>query len=306
MKISCIVHTRNSGRTLEQALASVSWADELIVVDMESKDDTLDIARRWQARILNQPPVPRVDGIRNRFLDQATHDWILVLDSDEYLADDGEKAVRELIEQHQHRFDAIAIPRFNTIAGRTMRGSNWYPDHQIRLFKKGQVAWSDSVHKLPEVVSGSHRLLELRPPHCLHIFHTNYLDIPAFVRRQVEYACSDSYDHNPDNFDFSDYLAKAYENLALYEDQERDGDLSHALSLLMAWDSIVRGLIHWQSLQPRPALSYMTALPIAQKKVSRSKIFLRKLRMRHYATAYVARRLLDIGRNLFRLGRASR
>ncbi|MFH1155143.1 MAG: glycosyltransferase family 2 protein [Pseudomonadota bacterium] len=301
MKISCIVHTRNSGETLGRTLASAAWVNELIVVDMESTDDTMMIAKQFNAVIFHHPVVPRVDGIRNIFIEKASHDWVLVLDSDEYLSDDAAEIMMQLIEQYQMKIDAFSIPRFNTIAGQVMKGSNWYPDHQIRLFKKGCVRWGDTTHRLPDVLTGPHRLLELCPPDCLHIHHANYKDIRSFVQRQVDYALNDSYDPAPGKYDFSDYIAMAYERLALHHDPENDGDLSHALSLLMAWDAVVRGILHWEKLNPRPPLSYLKALPMTQQKVPRWRILLRKLGFRHFAVAYVARRLLAMGKGLIRL-----
>jgi len=327
MKISAIVHTRNSEKNLTKALKSISWADELIVVDMESCDKSVEIAKSFNAVVYHQDVVPRVDGIRNHYLEKTANEWILVLDSDEYLADDGESSIRELITTHDRNYDAFAIPRFNHIADQVMQSSDWYPDHQIRLFRKGCVCWSDTNHQLPAVTSGPHRLLELKLPNCLHIHHDNYPDLKSFIRRQLNYALDDVYDSDPENFDFSDYIARAYENLALHNDPQKDGDLSHALSLLMAWDAVVRGLIHWDSLEPQPplaylralplaqsrvsrrkiflrklGLAYLRALPLAQSRVSRRKIFLRKLGLRHYATAYVARRLLGMVKGILRIG----
>src|SRR5262245_40854067 len=111
MKISCVVHTCNSETTIERALRSVIWADELIVVDMCSSDQTIAIAQRFTDHIYSTPVVPRVDGIRNDFVSKAEHEWIFVLDSDEYLAEDGGESIRRLVEQHSRRYDAIAIPR---------------------------------------------------------------------------------------------------------------------------------------------------------------------------------------------------
>ena len=301
MKISAIVHTRNSQTTLAQTLSTIIWVDDLIVVDMESSDDTIKIAKSFKARLFHQPLVPRVDGIRNKFLEKADGEWILVLDSDEYLAADGQNNIKKLLVTYSRSFDAFAIPRFNQIAGQVMRGSDWYPDHQTRLFRKDCVRWSDTNHQLPEVITGDHRLMELRPPDCLHIHHNNYADIKSFIRKQLDYALNDVYDSKLENFDFSDYMARAYENLALHNDPQKDGDLSHALSLLMAWDAVVRGIIHWESLTPRPPLAYLRALPMVQGKVSRRKILLRKLSLRHYATAYVARRLLGMVKGILRI-----
>jgi glycosyltransferase involved in cell wall biosynthesis len=267
VKISAVVHTFNSESTLEKTLQSLMWADEVIAVDMGSSDATFEIAARYTQNIKTIPKAPRVDGIRNEALKNASHPWILVVDSDAYLAEDSGQALREYIDKYGALYDAFALPRCNTIAGQIMRGSLWYPDHVIRLFKKGTVQWSDTTHVLPVVTTGSHRLLHLKPPHCPHLHHRNYEDIRHFIRKQLEYALADRYDPDPENFDFSSHVARAYENLAVRCDPDQDGDLSHALSLVMAWDGIIRGLVHWDMLERRPSLGYFKALPIASSKV---------------------------------------
>lgn len=261
MRVSGIVHTRNSVDTVERALATLRWVDELLVVDMASDDGTLAVAARLADRVLHAPVAARVDDVRNQFLAGATHEWIFVLDSDEYLAADAAEQVAALVRTHGSRVDAFAIPRFNYIAGQVMRGSGWYPDHQVRLFRRGMVRWRDGHHLPPEVLTGPHRLLHLSPPECLHLHHLNYRDLRHFVRKQVDYALNGLYDPDPRRFDFADYVAAAHERLALCHDTARDGDLSHALALLLAWDAIVRGLLHWDSLDPRPDLGALVALP---------------------------------------------
>jgi glycosyltransferase involved in cell wall biosynthesis len=281
-RISCIVHTRDSERTLERALASVAWADELLVVDMQSRDRSREIAARYATRLLEAPLVPRVDAIRNRYLEQAAHEWILVLDSDEYLADDAQDNVRGLVREAADEIDAFAIPRFNSIAGQILRGSGWYPDHQLRLFRRGTVQWSDATHVAPRLLTGRGRRRVLEPPGCLHLHHENYADLAHFVRKQLAYAVDDRYDDDPSRFRFEDYLERAYRELAVRRDPERDGDLSRALSLLMAWDAVVRGLLHWDRLRPRPPLPDAVALPPVERGRDRSGLrgLLRRLRRR--------------------------
>jgi glycosyltransferase involved in cell wall biosynthesis len=293
-RISAIVHTRDAAATLETALRSLAWADEILVVDMASRDATLEIARRHATRILETEIAPRVDGIRNRYAAEASGDWVFVLDADESLADDAGDEIRRLIAEHGERCDAFAIPRFNSIAGQVMRGSGWYPDHQLRLFRKGTVRWSDTHHTPPEVLSGRGRLMELMPPACLHIHHRNYESLRHFAEKQLVYALSDRYDARPESFDFADYVARAYQTLATRDEPDLDGDLSHALALLLAWDQIVRGLVHWESLATRPPLGLLAALPVATERVPWWRVRLRRWLGRRHAWAYYARRLRDV------------
>ncbi len=263
VEISAIVHTRDSEATLDRALRSLRWVSELIVVDMESGDGTREIATRYGARILTASPAPRVDGIRNRYLTEASNEWLFVLDSDESVAADAADAVERLLDEHASAFDAFAIPRFNRIGDHVLRGSGWYPDHQIRLFRRGTVEWSDTTHQPPRVVTGLNRLLHLTPPDCLHIHHRNFRDLREFIERQAAYAINDRYPTEPEGFAFSDALARAYGELAERRAGSVDGDLSQALAMIMAWDQVIRGLLHWEGLEPRPPLDASAALPIA-------------------------------------------
>ena len=297
MRVSGIVHTRNSADTVERALATLRWVDELLVVDMASDDGTLAVAERLADRVLHAPVVARVDDVRNQFLAGATHEWIFVLDSDEYLAADAAEQVAALVRTHGNRVDAFAIPRFNYIAGQVMRGNGWYPDHQVRLFRRGMVRWRDGHHLPPEVLTGPDRLLHLSPPECLHIHHLNYRDLRHFVRKQVDYALNGLYDPDPRRFDFADYVAAAHERLALYQDTARDGDLSHALALLLAWDAIVRGLLHWDSLDPRPDLGALVALPTGAARGSAPRAGMRERLAPVMPAARLVRRFIRAGRS---------
>ena len=260
LEITVIIHTRNAEPTLSRLMESVRWAEECIVVDMDSHDRTCEIARQYGATVLQAPVVQRIDGIRNDFLGCGRHEWILVLDADEYLAEDAEQIIHELLEQYKRSCDAFFIPRYNMIAGQIMRGSNWYPDQQIRLFRKGCVQWSDTTHKLPEVLTGQERLHTLEPPGCLHIHHENYNSVEQFIERQIQYALKDNYPAN--GFSFEDCVAKAYEEFNVRLDEKNDGELSFALATVMAWDKVIRGLIHWERLGRKESLSRAYSLPV--------------------------------------------
>ena len=259
-KITVIIHTRDSQATLPRLLDSVNWADECIVVDMESADRTCEIALQYGVTLLSTSVVPRVDGIRNHFIERAQHEWIFILDSDEYLSADAAQVVINLIQDYEHSRDIFSIPRYNMIAGQIMRGSGWYPDHQIRLFRKGCVRWSDSTHKLPELLTTPERIQRLDPPGCLHIHHDNYSSITQFIDKQLKYALNDRYPE--DGFSFESYVAKAYEEFSFRLDEKNDGELSFALATVMAWDHVMRGLIHWELLGRKVSLSHAFSLPV--------------------------------------------
>lgn len=262
--ITLLVHTRNSERTLPRLLSSTGWCDERIIVDMSSTDGTVATAEAANCRVISIPVEPFRDSIRNRFLAEPSCEWTLVLDADECLATDAEEHLRGLLSQLDPDVDAIRMPRFNTIAGRVMRGSGWYPDHQVRLFRTGAVEYESAHHRPPRLLDGTRRMITLEPPHCPHIHHQNYSGIADFVERQVRYAVTDVHDSAPADFDFTAYLARAAAEFDARHQPGADGDLSYALALLMYWNQVVRGLLHWEHLDHAPSLPAEFPFPVVE------------------------------------------
>ena len=261
LPISIVTHTRNSARTLPRLLETTAWAGERLVVDMASTDETRAIAQAAGCRVMETPLSPVVDSVRNAFFEQAENEWIFVLDSDEYLAVDAPEAIGDLLKANTNT-DVFSIPRYNYIAAQVMRGSGWYPDHQTRLFRQGTVRWQDGHHRPPtiSVEADRHRILE--PPHCLHIHHQNYAGLSEVIEKQLRYALTDRYETEPEAFDFHAYLGESLAELKRRFDPGNDGDLSSALATVMAWDRIMRGLIHWDRLGRTPSLQYGYSLPV--------------------------------------------
>ncbi len=263
LALSLLVFTRNSYETLPHLLATTQWASERVIVDMKSTDGTAELCEAAGCRVISIDPTFSVDAIRNSYLEEAALEWMLVLDSDEYLSADAPEEFTTLVERHGEAFDAFALPRYNTIAGQVVQGGQFYPDHQVRLFRKGFVRWHDGHHHPPEVLGG--RLMLLEPP-CVHIHHRNYPDLQSFIERQLRYALTDSYDADPASFDFSDYVGQAYAAFAQRHDSSRDGELSTALATVLAWDRIMRGLIHWERTGRAAPLDEAFTLPIVAQR----------------------------------------
>ena len=256
---SMIVHTRNAAATLPALIASTGWMAERIAIDMQSSDDTVALCREAGFEVVSIPEAPAVDPVRNEHLHRAAHEWTLVMDADEHLSDDAQSELARLIAKNGDRYDAFALPRYNSIAGQIMRGSLFYPDQQIRLFRKGHVRWQAGHHRPPKVIGG--RLLLLEPP-CVHIHHLNYPDLESFITRQLRYALTDDYSTDPASFDFSNYIGEAYATFARRHDTAADGDLSTALATVLAWDQVMRGLIHWERTGRKQPLGEAFSLPV--------------------------------------------
>jgi len=147
-KISIVIHTFNSAKTLEQTLVSVKDFDEIIVCDMYSEDDTLSIAQKYNCLIITHERCGIVEPARNMAIQSASHEWVLVVDSDEVVSNDL-KALLYAITDQENPVDAYGIPRKNYFMGRFMHAG--YPDYQIRFLKKSKALWPPFVHARPQI-----------------------------------------------------------------------------------------------------------------------------------------------------------
>ena len=147
-KITALVHTRNESAWLAGCLETLQWADELIVADMTSTDDTREIATRFGARIIDMPLHPVVEPVRNLALSQCTHDWVLIVDADERVPATLAEHLRTLAKTSPA--SAIGLPRKNFFLGEWMEHGFW-PDHQVRFVRRKQINWPTLVHEPPKV-----------------------------------------------------------------------------------------------------------------------------------------------------------
>ena len=138
-KLTVTVITRNESSNIDAAIESVSWADEIVVVDAESSDDTVPRARRHRARV-EVRPWPGFSAQKNYAASIASNDWILSIDADERvtpaLADEVKALLASEPPQRGYR-----VPRVSWYLGRWIRGTDWYPDYQLRLYDRRAGAW---------------------------------------------------------------------------------------------------------------------------------------------------------------------
>lgn len=133
--LSVAIVAHNEAQNLARTLASVGWADEIVLVDSGSTDGTLDIASQYKVSIFEEPWKgygPQV----NSALDKCTHSWILNVDADEAVTPELAKEIQTLLAGSPE-FEGYTVPRLNLIFGRWMRHGGLYPDRKLRLFRQG-------------------------------------------------------------------------------------------------------------------------------------------------------------------------
>ena len=136
MTLSVIIITKNEAAVIERCLASVAWADEIIVFDTDSSDGTADIARGLGAKVTSAPDWPGFGPQKNRALALATGDWVLSIDADEWITAELRSEIEKAIAAPDF-LPAYRMPRLSSYCGRTMRHSGWWPDRVFRLFRRG-------------------------------------------------------------------------------------------------------------------------------------------------------------------------
>ncbi len=181
--ISVVVNTKNAAETLDRALASVAWADEIVVVDMHSTDDTAKIAKKYTKKIFNHKDVGYVEPARNFAINKASGDWILVLDADEEVSSSLAEKLQQLVSGDATA-QAYYLPRKNILFGQWYRYGGYWPDHNIRFFKKGSVTWSNAIHAVPTLTG---KVDYLAASEKLAIIHHHYTTIDQFVERLTRY-----------------------------------------------------------------------------------------------------------------------
>lgn len=147
--LSVVFITLNEAANLPRTLASVRWAQEIVVVDSGSTDASLAIARQWEARVFEEP-WRGFGPQKNSAISHATGDWILSLDADEEVSP-GLAAEIQAILTGKPPFDAYRIPRLNHFLGRPLRHGGYWPDPKLRLFRRGVAQFQDRpVHETLE------------------------------------------------------------------------------------------------------------------------------------------------------------
>src|SRR5579862_4129879 len=146
MQISATIITLNEERNIARAIDSLSCADEVLVIDSGSTDQTREMAILHGARVIEEP-WRGYAAQKNFAACCATHDWILSLDADESLSEVLEAEILEL-KREGPRFDAYDMPRMAQYCGRWILHSGWYPDPKVRLYHRERASWAgDFVHE---------------------------------------------------------------------------------------------------------------------------------------------------------------
>ncbi|KKQ95779.1 MAG: Glycosyl transferase family 2 [Candidatus Woesebacteria bacterium GW2011_GWB1_43_14] len=242
-----VINTLNEEENLPLALGSIKEiADEIIVVDMQSEDKTRIVAKKAGAKVFGFKRMGYVEPARNFAISKATKKWVLILDADEEIPSSLSRKLVNLTRETEYSY--FSIPRKNIIFGKWIKRSNWWPDYNIRFFKKGAVDWGDEIHSVPVTV-GKGIDLEAREQNA--IVHHNYQTVEQYVERMNRYTsiqAKEKYKEG-DRFSWKDLIIRPVNEFNSryfagygYE----DGVHGLALSGLQAFSELVLYIKLWQ------------------------------------------------------------
>jgi len=269
VKISVVINTLNEEQNLPRVLASVrGLADEIIVVDMQSDDGTVKIAKEAGARVYEHKKTGYVEPARNFAISKATGEWILILDADEELQSSLVKKIKNIVNSPEPA-NYYRIPRKNLIFGKWLEHTGWWPDYNIRLFKKGKVIWNEIIHSVPLTIGEG---IDLPAEEQLAIIHNNYPDLNSYLERMNRYTSIQLKLLQQDgkyHFVWRDLIlrpSKEFVSRYFMNEGYKDGAHGLALSLLQAFSELILYLKAWQSEKFQPqAITIDESMPLLKK-----------------------------------------
>jgi len=247
-RISVVINTLNEENNLPRAIASVKgFANEIIVCDMQSEDSTKEVAEGLGALVFDHKRTGYVEPARNFAIAKASGDWVLVLDADEEVPPKLAKKLFALAQKPTA--DYYRIPRKNIVFGSWLRYSRWWPDHNIRFFKKGKVSWNEVIHSVPMTTGKG---IDLAATEEQAIVHHNYSSVEDYLERMGRYTSIQAKNliKEGHKFIWKDLVKKPLsEFLGRYFAAEgyKDGLHGLALSGLQAFSEFILYLKVWQT-----------------------------------------------------------
>ncbi|MBP1605238.1 MAG: transferase 2, rSAM/selenodomain-associated [Acidobacteria bacterium] len=242
--LSVVIIAKNEAAHIEAALESVAWADETIVVDAESTDDTVARARRFTSRVVVRP-WEGYGAQKNHGASIATHDWILSIDADERVSPALALEIRRVLTEGADS-RGYRMPRVAWFLGRWFRTTDWYPDYQLRLYDRRAGRWSGrEVHESVQL-EGPVGYLKAELQHYPFRDLSHYLEkidrYSTLAARQL-----DREGHVPRGIDVLVYPPAAFIRNYLLRGGIRDGVPGFVVSVLGAYYVFLKFAKLWES-----------------------------------------------------------
>jgi len=189
-KLTAIIPVGNEAHNIREVLESVSFADEIMVVDSYSTDGTIDIAREYTDFIIKREYQYSASQ-KNWAIPQATHEWVLLVDADERVTPELKQEIQSILtKEDDSKFVAYWIYRQNHFMGKRVRFSGWQNDKVIRLFKKSKSHYEDKMVHAEIIADGEVGYLKHK------FYHNTYTTIDSHIKKLNRYAAWQARDYD--------------------------------------------------------------------------------------------------------------
>lgn len=246
--ISAVILARNEEHNIRYCLETLQWCDEIIVVDMESSDRTVEIAREYTDRIFSHPTVAAFDIAKKYAVEQAHGEWILLIDADEMIPPALADSLKLRVERNDA--DVFRIPFKHYILGDWVQNSGWGYSPLPRLFRSGSIRFEKTIHGYMHITEGV-RVRELEPGEDRCIIHFNYTDSRHFIEKLNRYTSVEA-DHLYEKGEHFSYYAlfrsalRAFHGRYVKGKGYKDGVRGFALSMMMAFYNVLTHIKLWE------------------------------------------------------------
>jgi glycosyltransferase involved in cell wall biosynthesis len=272
MKISVILATYNEEKNIKDCLESVKeLADEIVIVDGTSTDKTVEIASHYTKKIFIRENPLMFHKNKQYAIEKATGDWILYLDADERVSTSLKKEIKSAIRNPKSEINGFWIPRKNIIFGKWIRYTGWWPDYQLRLFRRGKAFLPcKSLHEQPQLTG---KAGYLKNP----LVHYNYQTVSQFVQK-----LNKLYTENDKNiflsegkkFNWQDVIhfpSNEFLKRFFLEEGYKDGFHGLVLSIFQAFSSFVTFAKIWETrgFPEMESDDFLSEIEKEAKKISR-------------------------------------
>lgn len=233
MSLSVVISAFNEEKKIEECLSSVSFADEIIIVNNNSSDKTAEIARKYTSKIFDRPNNPMLNINKNFGFSKATGDWILSLDADERITPELTREIIRTLKIKSSKPNGYWISRKNIIFGKWIKSQMWWPDYQLRLFRRGKGRFAEKhVHEYLKVIGETEKL---KNP----MMHLNYTSVDQYLYKMLNiYVPSEVKNRQNEKVTWVDsirYPANDFLKTFFFQKGYKDGLHGVVLSLLQAF-----------------------------------------------------------------------
>lgn len=242
--ISLVMNVRNEAGHLADAIGSCPGVDEVVIVDMESSDGTREIAESAGARVLSIPATGYCETARQKAIDAASGDWVLVLDADERLSPGSIDRLRQVAAAAPRRVSAYQLPGPVHVGGTRLHGTGWGTDveRHPRFFRRLDVTWPALIHAVPTFAG---RVVELPDGSAVHLDHYCFADVAAAIEKFNRYSTVEAAERHADGTPTGSAVSALLDGIREFTERyepEADGALSLTLSMGMLMYRFLTGM----------------------------------------------------------------